>query len=174
MERVHHTARSLLRPARFTPGRVRQVAIPPEARALTTLSHVDYNDAFVVEVGHAPERTGEQWARAILENAPSTLQHVLLRLLSAIGLQLGPIRSDGFVVGWEVRRSTPELVLLGARGSRIGPSAELFFKRDQGRVLWATFVQLDNQGARAVWAGLAPVHRQVVRYLLGQAGRRYQ
>jgi len=46
-------------------GRVRQVTLPPAARALSTLSHVDYKDAFLVETGPAPDRTGEQWARVI-------------------------------------------------------------------------------------------------------------
>jgi hypothetical protein len=32
-------------------GRVRQVTLPPAARALSTLSHVDYEDAFLVETG---------------------------------------------------------------------------------------------------------------------------
>jgi hypothetical protein len=50
--------------------RVHQVAVPPAARALTTLSHVDYEDAFLVEAGPTHGRTGEQWARAMLEDAP--------------------------------------------------------------------------------------------------------
>jgi hypothetical protein len=148
---------------------VRQVAIPPDARALSTLSDIGYEDAFVVDIGAAPDLTAEQWARATLEGAPIVLRRVLLWILSALGLQLGPARSDRFVVGWELRRSTPEFVLLGA-GSRIGLSAELLFKRRRHILLWATFVQLENLIARGVWAGLAPVHRRVVRYLLERAG----
>jgi hypothetical protein len=41
---------------------------PLAARALSTLCHVDYEDAFLVETGPAQDRTGEQWARAILED----------------------------------------------------------------------------------------------------------
>ena len=51
-------------------GTVRQVTPPPAARALSTLCHVDYEDAFLVGTGPAQDRTGEQWARAILEDAP--------------------------------------------------------------------------------------------------------
>jgi len=40
---------------------VRQVTPPPAARALSTLCHVDYEDAFLAETGPAQDRTGEQW-----------------------------------------------------------------------------------------------------------------
>jgi hypothetical protein len=83
-----------------TPGRVRQVAVPPAARTLGTLSHVDREDA------------------------------------------------------------PPRL------------PAELLGKRQQQALLVATFAQQENQIARAVWAGVEPVHRRVVRYLLERAGRR--
>jgi hypothetical protein len=151
-------------------GGVRRVAVSPAARAHGTLSHVDYADAFLVEVNSPDGRTAEEWARAILEGAPSPMERVVLGLLSIIGLQLGPTPADGFVAGWEVRRSTPELALLGAIAPRIGLSAELLFERQQHALLWTTFVQLQKPIGRAVWAGLAPVHRQVVRYLLGQVG----
>ncbi len=149
-------------------GRVRQVTLPPAARALSTLSHVDYEDAFLVETGPAQDRTGEQWARAILEDAPMSTRNALSRGWSALGLRLGSTQSDRFVLGWEVRRSTPDVALLGANG-RLGLSAELLFERQQHTLLFATFVQLENRIARALWAGIAPRHRQVVRDLLEQA-----
>lgn len=69
------------------PGRVRQVTLPPAARALSTLAHVDYEDAFLVETGPAQDRTGEQRARAILEDAPVSTRNALCRggLRSACG-----------------------------------------------------------------------------------------
>src|SRR4051794_15068551 len=153
-------------------GRVRQVALPPAARALSTLSHIDYEDAFLVETGPAQDRTGEQWVRAILEDAPSVMRAALRWAWSALGLRLGSTGSDRFVLGWEVRRSTPDFALLGA-GSRLGMPAELLLERQQKRILFATLVQQENQITRAVWAGVALGHRQVVRYVLEQAsGRR--
>jgi hypothetical protein len=74
------------------------------------------------------------------------------------------------VFGWEVRRSTPDFALLGA-SSRIGLPAELLFQRRQHTLLYATFVQQENHIARAVWAGVEPVHRPVVRYVLEQGSR---
>ncbi len=90
---------------------------------------------------------------------------------SAIGLKLGAERAKRFVLGWEIRRDTPEFVLLGAE-SRIGMPAELLLKREEHALLFATLVQQDNQIARAVWAGTEPVHVPIVRRILDQASRR--
>ena len=155
----------------FTPGRVRQVVLPPAARALSTLSHVDYADAFLVDTGPTRERRAEQWARAIMEGVPIVLRSALPWGWFALGLQLGSTGSDRSVLGWEVRRSTPDFVLLGA-GSRLGMPAELLVERQERALLFATLVQHDNHIARAVWAGVEPGHRQVVRYVLELAGRR--
>jgi hypothetical protein len=149
-------------------GTVRQVTLPPAARALSTLSHVDYQDAFLVETGPAQDRTGEQWARAILEYAPMSTRNALCRGWSALGLRLGSTQSDRCVLGWEVRRSTPDVALLGASG-RLGLSGELLFERQQHTLLFATFLQLENPIARALWTRIAPRHRQEVRNLLKQA-----
>lgn len=153
------------------PGRVREVAVPSAARRLSTLSQVDYEDAFVLEVGPAQDRTPEQWARVILEDAPNAIRRVLRSGWFALGLQLGSTRSERLVLGWEVLRSTPEFVLLAGR-SRVGLSAELLFKRQQNRLLYATLLQQENPIARALWAGVAPVHRPIVRYVLEQGSRR--
>ena len=152
-------------------GRVRQVTLPPAARALSTLSHVDYEDAFLVEAGQAQDRTGEQWARAVLEDAPPSTRKALSRGWSALGLRLGSTQSDRFVLGWEVRYITPDVALLGASG-RLGLAGELLFQCQQHTFLFATFVQLENGIARGLWAGIAPRHRQVVRDLLEQASCR--
>jgi Protein of unknown function (DUF2867) len=154
-----------------TPGRVREVAVPPAARRLSTLPRVDYEDAFLIDVGPAPDRTPEQWARVILEDAPITLRGVLRSGWFALGLKRGSARSERSVLGWEVLRGTPEFVLLAGR-SPVGLSAELLIKRQQHNLLYATLLQQENPIARAVWAGVAPVHRPVVRYVLEQGSRR--
>jgi hypothetical protein len=151
-----------------TPGSVRQVALPPAARALSTLAQIDYEDAFVLESGPAQDRTGEQWARAILEDAPLVVRAALVSGWSALGLRLGSTPSDRVVLGWEVRRSSPAFALLGAR-SPAGLSAELLLKRRRKTVLFATMLHLENQVARAIWAAVRPVHLPVVRFVLGQA-----
>jgi Protein of unknown function (DUF2867) len=147
---------------------VREVALPAASRSLSTLARVDYTDAFLVDTAPAQDRTAEQWARAMLEDAPADTRRALRRGWCALGLRLGSTRSDRRVLGWEVRRSSPDLVLLAA-GSRVGMPAEVLFKRDQQTLLFATFVQQRNPVARAVWAAVAPGHRRVVQRLLERA-----
>ena len=68
-----------LRRTSFASGRVRQVAVPPTARALCTLAGVDYEDAFLVDIGPVQDRTAEQWSRAIFEDATVIMQSALRR-----------------------------------------------------------------------------------------------
>jgi hypothetical protein len=149
---------------------VRRITVPPTAQALSTLSRIDYADAFLVETGPLQDRTGEQWARAILEAAPIFMRRSLRWGWFALGLKLGSSRSDGSVLGWEIRHSTAEFALLGAR-SRLGMPAELLFKPQQDTLLFATFMQQSNPMVRAIWAGVAPHHLRVVPFLLEQAAR---
>jgi len=153
----------LLRRAPFAPGRARQVAVPPTARRLITLPRVDYEDAFLAEVPDA--RTGEQWARAFLEEAPVAMRRLCRSGWYTLGFDLGPTESEELILGWPIHRSAADFVLLAAR-SRLGMSAEVLVKRDARTLLVADFLRLANPGARALWAGFAPGHRQVVRYLL--------
>jgi hypothetical protein len=153
-------------------GGVRQLEVPRSARELSTLAHIDYADAFLIDIRDPKARTAEHWAREIFDDPPSTLR---LRMWSAwtmmLGLRLGSPFSKRFVLGWEVRRSTPDHVLLGA-GSRIGMPAQLLVKREEHALLFDTFVQKDNAIARAMWASIEPTHQWFVPTLLRQFRRR--
>jgi hypothetical protein len=153
------------------PGQVRQIALPADARALSTLPRIDYQDAFLVDCQTSQDRTGEQWCRAVLEDAPVIVRAKLLCGWCALGLKLGSPWSARRVLGWEIRRRSPDFVLLGA-GSRSGLYGELLFRREPRGMLFATFVRQQNVVARAVWAGLEARHRAVVRSLLDHAARR--
>jgi hypothetical protein len=83
---------------------VRQVAVPAAVRALSTLERVDYADTFRVELADVRSRTAEDWARAVLEDAPLAVRGQLLSGWSSLGLKVG----RGSVLGWHVRSSTPD------------------------------------------------------------------
>jgi hypothetical protein len=172
----HHAERQELfagepsAPRMQSPWRARQVAVPPDARALSTLSRIDYEDAFLVEVDSAGDRTAEQWIRAILDDAPIEVRQALWCGWLALGLKVGSPRSARRVLGWEVRRSAPEFVVLGA-GSWIGMPGELCLQRRPQALLLATFVRQGNPLARALWARVARRHRQVVPRVLERAAR---
>jgi hypothetical protein len=166
----HSLNRSIARgPAAL--ANVRRIALPSSARALSTLCPIDYEDAFLVDVGPVGERTPEQWARAIFEDAPIAVRAALVAGWSALGLRLGWRRSDRFVLGWPVRRSDPDFVLLAA-SSPLGLAAELLLTGHENRLLFATLVQKNNQLIRAVWTGVEPIHGPVVRSALAMASDR--
>lgn len=150
---------------------VRQIAVPAAARALSGLPQIDYADAFLVEIDRPADRTPAEWMRVIFDEAPA---HLRLRLWSAwiaLGLRLSTPDAKGRVLGWSVRRSTQDFVLLGAN-SRIGMPAELLLMRHRRRLLFDAFVQQDNPIARAVWASVQPVHTRTVPWVFGQFVRR--
>ncbi len=166
-----HIPCDALAPAAERIGGVRKIEVPPAARRLSTLDGIDHEDAYLVRVGRSTDRTAEQWARAIFDDAPSPLR---LRLWSGwimLGLRLAAPGSPGHILGWEIRKNTADFILLGAR-SRVGMPAELLIKRQGDAVLFDTFVQQQNPRARAVWAGIHPTHRLVVPSILEQFDRR--
>jgi hypothetical protein len=150
---------------------VRQVEVPPDVRALSTLDHIDYEDAFLVDTDGVPERTAEQWARAVLEGAPLEMRGKRLSGWSALGLKLDHCGSGPSVLGWPIHESNRDFVLLAA-DSRIGMPGQLLFKREPHALLFATFVQQDNRVARALWSRTEPAHVPIVRQILEHARRR--
>ncbi len=151
------------------PGWVTEVSLPADARALSTLSRIDYVDAFRVDAGGAC--TAEHWLRAVMEDAPLRVRTRLVTGWLALGLRLGPPWSARRVLGWKVRRSDPDVVLLAA-DSWLGLKGELLFRREPHGLLFATFVNLNNPAARAVWKRITPTHQRVDRSLLEHAARR--
>ena len=151
-------------------AKVRQVDLPPSARELSTLPRIDYSDAFLFDAVSTRDVSAEDLMREVLEGAPVAVRAQLLSGWSAIGLKVH-IGSERSVLGWEIRRAAPDHVLLGA-DSRIGMPGELLLKKEDGALLFATFVAQRNLLARTVWAVTEPAHVRVVRDMLGQASRR--
>ena len=150
-------------------GLVSQVVLPPDAPELSTLSRVDYEDAFIVDAGG--ERTAEQWARAVFDDAPLAVRARLVSGWMGLGLKLGGPRSAHHVLGWKVQQSSPSVLLLAAE-SMLGLEAELLFRTEPRGLLFATFVQQNNPAARAIWARMTSTHQRVVHSLLDHAARR--
>ena len=146
---------------------VRQIPVPARMKARSTLSRIDYADAFEVELDDPPP--AEDWARAMLEGAGPEMRRSLTWGWFALGLRLGPAAAPDRILGWELRRSTPEVALLGAE-SRLGMPAEVMFERRRGSIRFATFVRHRNPLTRLVWTPFRAQHRRVVRHLLRATG----
>jgi hypothetical protein len=152
-----------------SPAAVRQISLPAEARAISTLSHIDYTDAFLVTGG--VELGPGQWARAMIADAPLAMRVRLLSGWTALGLRLGPPWTADRVLGWKVQESKPGFVLLKA-SSWLGLRAELLFFVQPRGMLFATLIQQNHALARGLWRAVTPTHQAVVRALLLGAARR--
>ena len=148
---------------------VTQISLPAEARALSTLLRIDYEDAFVVE--GACEGTPQEWARLVIDDAPTRVRARLYMGWLSLGLRLGPPWSSHRVLGWRVARSEPDWLLLTA-SSWLGLRGELLFRVEADGLLFATLIQLNNPIARSVWARITDTHQHVVRSLLTHAAAR--
>lgn len=148
---------------------VTQTEPPPEIRARSTLDHIDYADHFVVDV--EDDRTPEEWARVVLERAPASTRASLRSGWTSLGLKLDVRGTGPNVLGWRIRRSTADHVLLEA-GGWLGLSGELLFERRGDTLVFSTFVRLRHIAARGLWNAIEATHVRVVRGLLEDAAAR--
>jgi hypothetical protein len=155
-------------PSPATPT-VSQVSMPRDARVLSTLARIDYEDAFAVSTDE--QRTSQQWVRAVVQDAPPRVRRRLWLGWTALGLKLGSPWSSKRVLGWNVKHSDQDFVLLAA-DSWLGLRGQLLFRSEPDGFLFATFVQQTNPAARGLWAAITPRHQHVVRSLLTHAASR--
>lgn len=154
------------------PNRAREIQVPPETRALSTLSGIDYENAILADIDAVDDsvqgRTGEQWARAVLEDAPAGTRRALTLGWTGFGLRLRPARSDRHVLGWPVRHSAPDHILLGTTSAN-GLQAELLIQRRPHALLFASFIRHDTDDARTLWAEAEHLHAPMMCQLIDQA-----
>jgi hypothetical protein len=148
---------------------VRQISVPAPAKALCGLPRIDYADAFLLDCD--TDLTGEEWARAVLGDAPAAIRARLLTGWATLGLLPSVRAPRGSLLGWEIRSSTADFAVLSRR-SVIGMPGELLFMRSGGGLLFATFVAHRTRVAAMVWSAAEAGHVAFVRTLLADAGRR--
>jgi hypothetical protein len=147
---------------------VEKIHTPPDARALCSLSRIDYEDAFRARTNHARELSAEEWARRFLERAPVPFRLGAPFAWFGLGLRHRRPWDEAGVLGWPVLRNKPDLILLGAE-SRTGMPAQLLLRREVRSILFATFIQHRNGVMRGVWRPIAAPHQRVVARLLARA-----
>src|SRR3989442_9269508 len=123
-----------------SPAAVREVEMPEATRELSTLARVDYTDCVVLDSDLAARRSGEEWARAILEGAPPATRAALRRGWSLLRPRLDSTSDEERILGWELRRRAPDYALL-ATSTPIGAEAEVLCKREREKLLVGTFMQ---------------------------------
>jgi hypothetical protein len=130
----------------------------------------DYDWSYETSINGAADLTAEQWLRAIWEDGPRPLPHVLpVAWRLGLGLRLGPSSDAARVLGWRITRSEPEAVTVVAE-SRI-MSAENTVSRDGGRLEWRTLVTYEHLISRVLWMPARLVHQWLVRLTMRRAVR---
>ena len=148
---------------------VSAVTLPAQARALSTLSRIDYEDAFRLDAGI--QRSAEYWVRAMLNDAPLVVRSRLVAGWLALGLNLREPWSADRVLGWKVQHNDADVVLLAA-DSWLGLRGQLLFVSEPGGLLFGTLVQQNNRLVHSLWNAITDTHQHVVQSLLVHAARR--
>ena len=149
---------------------VSQISMPEDARALSTLSRVDYEDAFAVTVER--EHTAEQWVRAVLQDAPPRVRGKLWLGWTALGLRLAPPWSSDRVVGWKIEHRDPGV--MSARSGLLARAPRPVAVPKRTRRSAVRDVPPADQPGRpcAVGGDHTPTTSEVVRSLLTHAAIR--
>lgn len=139
-------------------------------RACCTLDRIDHVDTHLLATGRASDKTPELWAREILERPPAVMRARLATGWTMLGLRVHQRGTDA-IAGWPITHRDAEYVRLQG-DSLLGLTGQLVTRVTDGGVEFATFVQLGNPLARAVWARVLPTHLEVVGSLLRGAAKR--
>ncbi len=135
--------------------------------------HYDYDDSFAAPRTAADDRTPEQWARAVFEDAPPTVRWFLVKgFRYGLGLRLDPWPSPEHVLGWAIIDRSPDSVTIESRSWFL--TSRLVFRAETTRVTQSTYVRYDRRLAAIIWPPVSILHRQIVPRILRHAARRAQ
>jgi hypothetical protein len=132
----------------------------------------DYTDSFEAPVtATTDDRTPEQWARAVFEDAPRPVRWFLMTgFRYGLGLRFGPRPSPEHVLGWAIIEREPDSLTLESRSWFL--TSRLIFQTEASRVTQSTFVRYDKRIAAIIWPPASILHRQIVPRLLRYAAAR--
>jgi Protein of unknown function (DUF2867) len=135
--------------------------------------HYDYDDSFAAPRAAADDRTPEQLARAVLEDAPRPVRWFLVSgFRYGLGLKFGPRPSPEHVLGWAIIDRSPDSVTIESRSWFL--TSRLVFRTEPSRVSYSTYVRYDRRIAAIIWPPVSMLHRQIVPRILRHAARRAQ
>jgi len=146
---------------------VRTIPVPAGVAEIAGLGRIDYDEAFTFETGTV--LLPEEWARLILEGAPLSKRLQMIGAWTALGIRLALPGTTGQVLGWRIRHSDADAVVLGVHAA-VGLTARVVIQVERQRVTHTMVVRYDRALGRRVWSRMAPGHHRFVRALLNRAG----
>jgi hypothetical protein len=141
--------------------------VPEPIRRLHSLADPDYADVFTLMTSRATDRSGEAWARAVLEDTP--IGRSAPRLWRLLGLRLGPRSSPDYVQGWRIADRGDGWIRIEATSWFM--TAHAVVHVDDGRVSVALFLRYERAIAALIWPPVSVMHRRAVPVMLRQALR---
>ncbi len=135
-------------------------------RIAVAATGVDYTDVFEVPMAQGDSRTAEQAFRDAVGNHPGSGGKLVVWIhRHVLRFRLGPYSSPQHIIGWPITRSDRDVLVLTTGGPLM--RGELTLRRRDGRVALTTRVQYAHKfAARAVWAVIGPLHRDVAPQLV--------
>jgi hypothetical protein len=147
---------------------VEQGHVPEAVRSLSTFAHPDYVDLFTITTPIATDFSAEQWARAVLEQAPLSRDNAR-RLWRLMGLRLGPEHSPQHVQGWKIAARGDNWLRAATASWYMAAEAVCLVEKRQ--VALSLSLRYDRPVAPVVWALVSGPHQRGVPVMLRQAVR---
>ena len=145
--------------------RARRVPVVVDESLVGSEPH-DYADSFEIQASEPDTRSAEELTRFALEQAPPALAAMILVVhRHLLRFRLGPISSPNHILGWNLVRREPDVVVLEA----ISPLLRGLIvarKVDPRRVVVTTYVFCTRRPGRLLMTIVAPHHLRVASYLL--------
>lgn len=142
--------------------------VPEAVRARTTLTKPDYIDLFTVTTPMATDNSAEEWARAVLEQAPLSRRNAR-RLWRVMGLRLGRPRSADHVQGWTIAARGDNWLRVETASWYLTAQAVCLVEERQ--VSLSLSLRYDRRVGALVWALVSGPHQRAVPVMLRQAVR---
>jgi hypothetical protein len=135
-------------------------------RIAAAATGADYTDVFEAALAQGDSRTAEQAFRDAVGDRPGSGGRLVVWIhRHVLRFRLGPYSSPQHIIGWPIARSEPDEVVLTTGGPLM--RGELTLRRQDGRASLTTRVQYAHKiAARAVWAVIGPLHRDVAPQLV--------
>jgi Protein of unknown function (DUF2867) len=121
-----------------------------------------------VTIAEGDDRSPEQWARTVFEEAPTAIRwFIQFGWRYVLGLRLNPRSSPDQVAGWTVRDTGPGIINLEVQSWLLTATKEIRVSGNTVRM--ETDVRYKRTSGRVLWTLLIPVHLLTEPYLLGLA-----
>jgi hypothetical protein len=140
--------------------------VPATMGSVAAMPDADYVDVSVLPADDATDWSPEQWARAVLESAPSARPFAFIPWRVLLGLRLGPWPSPDHVHGWKIAGRGDQWLWLETASWLMTCHAVVHV--EDGQVSAALFVRYDHPIAALWWPPLSVVHRRAMPVILRQ------